>query len=205
MFNIRSLFISLLLIAALAQVDFKNNCQNDSYIDKLATGTIHLNPLDTYNGGANKDYYQDLSRNNFDTVDVLGYGFALSGFQTGCDNNFYTLIIDKVEFLNQNTRMRIVVNFRNPSDGAITRWNMVTFTYIVVSRYLSGTFSDIWVTVAETVSGVTIPLVATNTAVGYDTIGAAYQNTPTSAVTSCQIYADPDFGFSDGAQTGTAT
>ena len=80
MVNIRLIVLSLLLVAAFAQVDFNNDCQNDSYIDKLATGTINLNPLDTYNGGANKDYYQDLSRNKFDAIDVLGYGFALSGF-----------------------------------------------------------------------------------------------------------------------------
>jgi hypothetical protein len=45
--------------------------------------------------------------------------------------------------------MRIVVNFRNPGDGSITLWNLVSFTYIVVSRNLNGAYSDIWATVAE--------------------------------------------------------
>ena len=135
---------------------------------------------------------------------MLGYGFALSGFETSCDNDFYTLIIDKVEFLNENTRMRIVVNFRNPSGGAITRWNMVTFTYIVVSRYLSGTFSDIWVTIAETIGdSATIPpsstATASNAGQSYDTIGAAYQTTPVAGPSNCQIYSDPNYNFVNGS------
>ena len=96
--------------------------------------------------------------------------------------------------------MRIVVNFRNPGDGKITRWNMVTFTYIVVSRYLSGSFSDIWVTIAETVSGTVIPLLSTAAAAApYDTIGAAYTTTPAALASSCKIYDDPNYGFSDGS------
>ena len=43
------LFVSLVL----AQTNFNNTCQNASLIPKLATGTINLNPLDTYNNGAN--------------------------------------------------------------------------------------------------------------------------------------------------------
>jgi hypothetical protein len=45
--------------------------------------------------------------------------------------------------------MRIVVNFRNTNDGTITKWTLVTFTYIVVSRNLNGAYSDIWATVAS--------------------------------------------------------
>lgn len=57
----QGLLLCLLLVGtALGQTDFKNTCQKDSLIPKLATGLIHLNPLDTYNNGANKDYYQDL-------------------------------------------------------------------------------------------------------------------------------------------------
>ena len=142
------LIICLLLGIALAQTNFNNTCQNDSLIYRLATGTINLNPLDTYNNGANKDYYQSLSLAQFYTTDVLGYGFSLTGFQTSCSNTYYTLIVDKIAFENENTRMRVVVNFRNPGDGSITLWTMVSFSYIVVSRNLNGAYSDVWATVA---------------------------------------------------------
>lgn len=92
------LFCLLLVCAIMAQTDFKNTCQNASLIPKLATGLIYLNPLDTYNNGANKDYYKDISLAGFASIDVLGYGFSLTGFQTSCGNSFYTLIIDKVMF-----------------------------------------------------------------------------------------------------------
>ena len=142
------LIICLLLGIALAQTNFNNTCQNDSLIYRLATGTINLNPLDTYNNGANKDYYQSLSLAQFYTTDVLGYGFSLTGFQTSCSNTYYTLIVDKIAFENENTRMRVVVNFRNPGDGSITLWTMVSFSYIVVSRNLNGAYSDVWATIA---------------------------------------------------------
>ena len=87
-----------LLCLIQAQVNFNNTCQKDSLLPLLATGTINLNPLDTYNNGANKDYYQSLSLAQFSPVEVLGYGFALTGFQTGCSNNYYTLIIDNIDF-----------------------------------------------------------------------------------------------------------
>lgn len=69
-----------LLTLVATQTNFNKECQNSSLIPKLGTGLIHLNPLDTYNNGANKDYYQDITMNNFDATDVIGYGFALSGF-----------------------------------------------------------------------------------------------------------------------------
>mgnify|MGYP003417380879 CR=1 FL=1 len=151
MLSCKKLLISVLLLAVvLSQTNFRNTCQNSSLLPLLATGTINLNPLDTYNNGANKDYYQDLSLAQFQTVDVLGYAFALSGFQAPCSQPYYTLVVDKVNFENQNTRMRIVVNYLNPStfgtSTKITQWNLVTFTYIVVSRNFQGTFSNIWAT-----------------------------------------------------------
>lgn len=95
----KGLILCLALVTiALTQTNFKNDCQNASLIPKLATGTIHLNPLDTYNNGANKDYYQDLTFNKFEVIDVLGYGFALSGFQAPCSQSFYSLSIFKVTF-----------------------------------------------------------------------------------------------------------
>lgn len=148
------LLLVLLATLALAQTNFNNSCQSDSMLPLLATGVINLNPMDTYNAGSNKDFYRDLSSAQFQTTDVLGYGFALSGFQANCAQSYYTLIIDKVQFENQNTRMRIVVNFLNPSSIGtstnVTRWNLVTFTYIVVSRNFGGSSTTIWATTAET-------------------------------------------------------
>jgi len=92
------LLICLIVGIAFAQTNFNNTCQNSSLLKGLATGTINLNPLDTYNNGANKDYYQSLAIGNFTSIDVLGYGFSLTGFQTSCTNTYYTLVIDKVAF-----------------------------------------------------------------------------------------------------------
>lgn len=65
--------------------------------------------------------------------------------------------------------MRVVVNFRNPGDGSITVWSMVSFTYIVVSRNLNGAYSDVWATLAE----VTNPVNGATAAV--DTLGIVYR------------------------------
>ena len=88
----------LLFSLVLSQTNFNNTCQSSSLLPLLATGSITLNPYDTYNAGANKDYYQDLSFAKFQTTDVLGYSFALTGFSTNCAQSYYTLSIDKVEF-----------------------------------------------------------------------------------------------------------
>lgn len=81
MFKSVGLIVCLCLLGlAVGQTDFKNTCQNESMIPLLATGLINLNPLDTYNNGAKKDYYQDLTRNQFTATDYLGYGFSLTGF-----------------------------------------------------------------------------------------------------------------------------
>lgn len=48
--------------------------------------------------------------------------------------------------------MRIVVNYRTTNPGftpILTKWTRVSFTYIVVSRSFTGTYSDIWATVVE--------------------------------------------------------
>jgi len=177
----------LLIICCIAQQDFRNTCQGESMMNLLATGSINLNPVDI-GSSANKDFYRDLSRAKFQTSDVLGYGFALSGFQTACGQSSYTLIIDKVEFQNQNTRMRIVVDFRNPATQSITSWTLVSFNYIVVSRNFNGAYSDIWATVAE----FTIPSGAPPTAAPIDTTGFVFR-LDTTASTVCSVFVDPNF------------
>jgi hypothetical protein len=196
----QGLFLALLLVSAtLAQTNFKNTCQNSSLIPKLATGVVNLNPLDTYNTGANKDYYVDISLAQFQVVDVLGYGFALSGFQANCGQQYYSLTVDKVDFQNQNTRLSIVVNFQNPTDGTVTTWSLVSFTYIIVSRNLNGAYSDIWASVAE------VYLTSSIASASIDAIGAAYKTAPAAGTPAvpppavpagssiCTVYQDPSF------------
>ena len=196
--GMKTILVCLMLALALAQTDFQNTCQSESLIPRLATGLINLNPLDTYNSGANKDYYQDLTLNGFSSNDVLGYGFALSGFETSCSNTFYALVIDDILFENQNTRMKIVVDFRDPGSGAITSWTMVSFTYIVVSRFLNGAYSDIWATVAS----ISNPL--DNIPQAIDAIGAAYQVSPNGGG-RCEIFEDPNIVHDEAnACEGTA-
>jgi hypothetical protein len=190
----------VLACLVLAQTNFRNSCQSNSMLPLLATGIVHLNPLDTFNAGSNKNYYQDLSTAQFQTTDVLGYGFALSGFQANCAQTFYTLVVDKVDFENQNTRMRLVINFLNPSavgtSTVITRWNMVTFTYLVVSRNFAGAFSTIWATTAET--SITSDIASRD----IDQIGSEFQVEPPDD--SCAVYTDPNFVFNPADCVGTA-
>ncbi len=81
--------------------------------------------------------------------------------------------------------MRITVNFRNPGDGTITLWTLVSFSFIVVSRTFSGTYSDIWATVASvsnpgnTINGAAV-----------DPIGSYYLG---ATPTQCGIYQDPNY------------
>lgn len=88
--------------------------------------------------------------------------------------------------------MRITVNFRNPGDGTITLWNLVSFSYIVVSRLFSGTYSDIWATIAS------VPNPVNNIAApaSVDTVGTYYLN---AAGALCSIYQDPNYISSNSA------
>ena len=201
------LIVCLCLIGlTLGQTNFQNTCQTDSMFPLLATGLIHLNPLDTYNNGAKKDYYQDLTFNNFTVNDYLGYGFSLTGFETTCTNsaNFFSLVIDEVVFENQNKRMRIVVDFRDPGSGAITAWTMVSFTYIVVSRNFNGAYSDIWASVAD----VNNP--QHDNPVAIDLLGSAFRGAASQGGAACRIYDDPTYthdptsGACDAAAVDTA-
>ena len=121
---------------------------------------------------------------------MLGYGFAVSGFQANCAQTYYTLVVDKVEFENQNTRMRLVINFLNPSSvgtsTVITKWNLVTFTYLVVSRNFAGSYSTIWATTAET--SITKDLKPDDV----DQIANPFKVAPPD---SCAAYTDPNFVF----------
>lgn len=92
-------------------------------------------------------------------------------------------MIDDVTFQNSNTRMKIVVDFQDPGSKAITSWTMVSFTYLVVSRFMNGGYSDIWATVAS------IDNPSDNTLVEIDQIASSYSLA--AAPTGCETYLDP--------------
>ena len=91
--------------------------------------------------------------------------------------------------------MKMVINFFNPSSVGtstnVTQWNMVTFTYIVVSRNFAGSYSTIWATTAEAAVTTTIAHLP------IDNIASAFQQSvaPTG---SCVAYTDPYFSFDAG-------
>ena len=98
--------------------------------------------------------------------------------------------------------MRVTVNFRNPGDGTITLWNLVSFSYIVVSRSFSGTYSDIWATITSVSNppnnvNIAGPLGAR----AFDIIGTYYG----AAKSQCGIYQDANvvsFGTANAACGG---
>jgi len=101
--------------------------------------------------------------------------------------------------------MRLTVNFRNPSDGTVTLWSVVSFSYIVVSRTFSGSYSDIWATVAEATNPAdTFTTPVSNAA--FDAIGVIYQrDTSTNPFTakSCVIYTDPFYSVDAACDAST--
>lgn len=84
------------LLVLVAVVQAQSTCAQSASLGLLATGTLSLNPLDSYNNAASKDYISDLSGGQFQPVDVLGYAFALTGMQFDCGQPYYTLAIDVV-------------------------------------------------------------------------------------------------------------
>jgi hypothetical protein len=135
----------LIVLLALSLAQAQTTCNsNASSLTRIATGTILLNPNDIDTSSANKNYYQDISAAAFDKVDKLGYAFAIAGFEGACNQKYYTLSVDVVEFQLENKRMRIVINFRNPNDNTLTRWSRVKLTYLVVSRTFDDTYTNIW-------------------------------------------------------------
>ena len=201
-----AIFLSLLLITSVfAQTDFKNTCQTDSLLPLLATGLITMDIFDSSNGGANKDVYRDLTLSKFTKTEVLGFAFALTAFDGPCGQPYYTLVIDKVEFQNDNTRMRVVVNYRSTIIGVpqvLTRWTKVSYTYIVVSRTFSGAYSDIW---ANTVEVQGAELAAANTApVAVDLNALIFTQAAITAPATCTAYVDPNFAFQSGIGTCSA-
>jgi hypothetical protein len=109
-----------------------------------------LNPNDLGIAGANKNYYESLSRGAFATTDYLGYAVAIAGFEVQCASQAYSLIVDIVEPQKENTMLKIVVDFRSQDQVYFTTWTKVKLSYLVTSaqRYVSGVASTayIWAT-----------------------------------------------------------
>jgi hypothetical protein len=134
-----------LLVLGLAQ----DGCQ-ESRLDKIQTGEIILNPNDLGSAGANKNYYESLSRGKFGATDFLGTAVAIAGFETSCSQTFFSLMVDIVEPQSDNTKLKLVIDFRNKGQTVLTTWTKVKLSYLVASaqRYPAGvpTSSYIWAT-----------------------------------------------------------
>ena len=87
-----ALLFLFMLVLGLAQ----DGCQ-ESRLDKIQTGEIVLNPFDLGTAGANKNYYESLSRGNFGATEVLATAVAIAGFETSCSQTYFSLIVDIVE------------------------------------------------------------------------------------------------------------
>jgi hypothetical protein len=117
----------------------QDGCQ-ESRLAKIQTGEIILNPNDLGSAGANKNYYESLSRGAFVASDYLGYAVAIAGLETQCGQKAYSLIVDIVEPQKENTMLKIVVDFRNQDQTVLTTWTKVKLSYMVTSaqRYVTG-------------------------------------------------------------------
>lgn len=123
------------LVLGLAQ----DGCQ-ESRLEKIQTGEIVLNPNDLGSAGANKNYYESLSRGKFGATDFLGTAVAIAGFETSCSQTFFSLIVDIVEPQSDNTKLKLVIDFRNKAQTVLTTWTKVKLSYLVASaqRYPPG-------------------------------------------------------------------
>jgi hypothetical protein len=122
------LLLLSLLVLGLAQ----DGCQ-ESRLDKIQTGEIVLNPNDLGTAGANKNYIESLSRGNFGATEILATAVAIAGFETSCSQSFFSLIVDIVEPQSENTKLKLVIDFRNKAQNALTTWTKVKLSYLVAS------------------------------------------------------------------------
>jgi len=90
--------------------------------------------------GANKNYYESLSRGKFGATDFLGTAVAIAGFETSCSQTYFSLVVDIVEPQSDNTKLKLVIDFRNKAQTVLTTWTKVKLTYLVASaqRYPTG-------------------------------------------------------------------
>lgn len=63
----------------------------------------------------------------------MGYAVAIAGFETSCSQKFYSLVVDIVEPQSENTRLRMVIDFRNKNADTLTTWTRVKLSYLVTS------------------------------------------------------------------------
>lgn len=116
---------------------------------KIQTGEIILNPNDLGTAGSNKNYYEPLTRGKFDKNDWLGTAVALAGFETNCGQSHYSLVVDIAEPQSENTKLKLVIDFRNQAKDSMTTWTKVKLSYLVASaqRNPTGvTSAYIWAT-----------------------------------------------------------
>jgi hypothetical protein len=83
--------------------------------------------------GSNKNYYESLSRGNFEANEILATAVAIAGFETSCSQTSFSLIVDIVEPQSENTKLKLVIDFRNKAQTNLTTWTKVKLSYLVVS------------------------------------------------------------------------
>lgn len=141
--------LTILFLCFLVLAVAQDGCQ-ESRLDKIQTGEIILNPNDLGAAGANKNYYESLSRGKFGATDFLGYAVAIAGFETSCSQTAFSLLVDIVEPQSDNTKLKLVIDFRNKAQTILTTWTKVKLSYLVTSaqRYPPGVPSTayIWAT-----------------------------------------------------------
>lgn len=74
---------------------------------------------------------------------------AIAGFETSCSQSFFSLVVDIVEPQNENTKLKLVIDFRNKAQTVLTAWTKVKLSYLVASaqRFPTGANSAyIWAT-----------------------------------------------------------
>jgi hypothetical protein len=123
-----ALLFLFMLVLGLAQ----DGCQ-ESRLDKIQTGEIVLNPNDLGTAGSNKNYYESLSRGNFEANEILATAVAIAGFETSCSQTYFSLIVDIVEPQSENTKLKLVIDFTNKAKTSLTAWTKVKLSYLVVS------------------------------------------------------------------------
>lgn len=140
-----TLLFLCLLVLGLAQDD---GCE-ELRLAQIQTGEIVLNPNDLGTAGSNKNYYESLERGKFGKTDWLGTAVALAGFETNCGQSHYSLVVDIAEPQNENTKLKLVIDFRNQAKDSLTTWTKVKLSYLVASaqRFPTGlTSAHIWAT-----------------------------------------------------------
>ena len=72
---------------------------------------------------------------------VLSFNnLAIAGFQGSCTQQYYSLVVDQVTYENNNTKMRITMDYTytiNLTNNYVSQWTKVKLSFIVVTTQFS--------------------------------------------------------------------